>query len=142
MKAIWTRKEASYTGEFVTFERVISYPKPVQQPHPPILFGGATDQGRARVVRYCDGWIPIDVLLDDLPEALADLHRKAVAAGRNPASLSVSVFAFEATQSDTLKRYHDLGIARVVLVAPRRLGDALPFLDRLARIMPDIASST
>jgi probable F420-dependent oxidoreductase len=138
MKAIWTQEEASYAGEFVAFERIISYPKPVQQPHPPILFGGATAQGRARAVRYCDGWIPIDVLLADLPEALADLRRKAIAAGRNPVSLSVSVFAFEGTQSDTLKRYRDLGVARVVLVAPRRLEDALPFLDHMARIIPDI----
>jgi alkanesulfonate monooxygenase SsuD/methylene tetrahydromethanopterin reductase-like flavin-dependent oxidoreductase (luciferase family) len=141
MQAIWTKEEASYAGEFVNFERIISYPKPVQQPHPPILFGGATAQGRDRVVRYCNGWIPIDVLLDDLPAALADLHRKALAAGRHPASLSVSVFAFETTQSDTLKRYRDLGVARVILVAPRRLADALPFLDRLASIIPDIASS-
>jgi hypothetical protein len=49
------------------------------------------------------------------------------------------VFAFEATQSDTLKRYRDLGIARVVLVAPRRLADALPFLDRMAKVILDIA---
>ena len=90
-------------------------------------------------MRYCDGWIPIDVLLDDLPEALADLRRKAIAAGRSSASFSVSVFAFEGTQSDTLKRYRDLGVARVVLVAPRRLADALPFLDRMARAIPDIA---
>jgi len=90
-------------------------------------------------VRYCDGWIPIDVLLTDLPAALADLRRKAVAAGRNPASLSVSVFAFEGTQSDILKRYRDLGVVRVVLVAPRRLADALPFLDHTARVIPDIA---
>jgi alkanesulfonate monooxygenase SsuD/methylene tetrahydromethanopterin reductase-like flavin-dependent oxidoreductase (luciferase family) len=90
-------------------------------------------------VRYCDGWIPIDVLLEDLPGALADLRRKAVAAGRSPASLSVSLFAFAGTQSDTLKRYRDLGVTRVVLVAPRRLVDALPFLDRMARVIPDLA---
>jgi probable F420-dependent oxidoreductase len=139
MKAIWTQEEASYTGEFVSFERIISYPKPIQQPHPPILFGGATAQGRARVVRYCDGWIPIDVLLDDLPEALADLHRKAAAAGRNPASLTISVLAFEGTQGDTLKRYRDLEVERVVLVSPRRPADALPFLDRVAKSIPEVA---
>jgi alkanesulfonate monooxygenase SsuD/methylene tetrahydromethanopterin reductase-like flavin-dependent oxidoreductase (luciferase family) len=45
MKAIWTQEEASYAGECLTFERIISYPKPVQQPYPPILLGGATGPG-------------------------------------------------------------------------------------------------
>lgn len=80
MKALWTQDEASFHGEFVNFDRAISFPKPVQRPHPPILFGGATAQGRARVVEYCDGWIPIDVLLDDLPAAITDLRRRAEAA--------------------------------------------------------------
>lgn len=138
MKTIWMQEEASYSGEFVTFERIISYPKPIQKPHPLILFGGATAQGRARVVRYCDGWIPIDVLLDDLPAALADLRHKAEAAGRDPDNLTISVFAFEGTHGDALKRYRDLGVARVVLVAPRRMADALPFLDRMAKAIPNI----
>jgi probable F420-dependent oxidoreductase len=135
MQAIWTQEEASYDGEFVTFERIISYPKPVQKPYPPILFGGATAQGRQRVVDYCDGWIPIDVLIDDLPAAIADLRRRAEAAGRDAASLPVSVFAFTAPSPDHLKRYQDMGVSRVVLVSPRRLNDALPFLDRMAGLI-------
>jgi alkanesulfonate monooxygenase SsuD/methylene tetrahydromethanopterin reductase-like flavin-dependent oxidoreductase (luciferase family) len=139
IKAIWTQEEASFAGEFVHFDRVISNPKPVQKPHPPILFGGATPSGRARVVEYCDGWIPIDILIDDLPAALADLRQKADAAGRRPDSLSISVFAFDGAQPDVLRRYRDLGVERVTMVAPRRLGDALPFLDRTAEIIPDLA---
>jgi probable F420-dependent oxidoreductase len=134
MKALWTQEEASFHGEFVNFDRAISFPKPVQRPHPPILFGGATDQGRARVVDYCDGWIPIDVLLDDLPAAIADLRRKAEAAGRRPDDLSVSVFAFKPPTPDAVKRMEDMGVGRVTLVAPRRLDDALPFLDRMATL--------
>ena len=139
MKALWTEDEASYAGEFVTFERAISHPKPVQRPHPPILFGGATARGRARVVDYCDGWIPIDVLIDDLPAAIGDLRDKAQAAGRRPDSLSVSVFVFEGANADALKRYRDMGVARATLVSPRRLADALPFLDRAATLIPDLA---
>jgi probable F420-dependent oxidoreductase len=134
IKALWTEEEASFHGEFVNFDRAISFPKPVQRPHPPILFGGATDRGRARVVDYCDGWIPIDVLLDDLPAAIADLRRKAEAAGRRPDDLSVSVFAFKPPTPDAVKRMEDMGVARVTLVAPRRLDDALPFLDRMATL--------
>jgi probable F420-dependent oxidoreductase len=134
MKALWTQEEASFHGEFVNFDRAISFPKPVQRPHPPILFGGATDQGRARVVDYCDGWIPIDVLLDNLPAAIADLQRKAQAAGRRPDELSVSVFAFKPPTPDAVKRMEDMGVVRVTMVAPRRLDDALPFLDRMATL--------
>jgi probable F420-dependent oxidoreductase len=138
MKAIWTEEEASYEGEFVRFERIISYPKPVQQPHPPILFGGATPQGRQRVVNYCDGWIPIDVLVDDLPAAIADLHRRAEEAGRDPATIPVSVFAFAEPNADLLKRYQDMDVERVVSVSPRRLDDALPVLDRIAEHIPAV----
>jgi probable F420-dependent oxidoreductase len=132
MKALWTQEEASYHGEFVDFDRAISFPKPVQRPHPPILFGGATAQGRARVVEYCDGWIPIDVLLDDLPGAIGDLRQKARAAGRRPDDLSVSVFAFKPPTPDAVARMQDMGVERVTLVSPRRMEDALPFLDRMA----------
>jgi probable F420-dependent oxidoreductase len=138
MKTIWTQEEASYDGEFVQFERIISYPKPVQKPYPPILFGGATPQGRQRVVNYCDGWIPIDVLIDDLPAAIADLQRRAETAGRDPAAISVSVFAFTAPSTDHLKRYQDMGVERVVLISPRRLADAVPFLDRMAACIPAV----
>ena len=132
MKALWTQEEASFHGEFVNFDRAISFPKPVQKPHPPILFGGATAKGRDRVVGYCDGWIPIDVLLDDLPAAIADLRARAVAAGRKAESLSVSVFAFQPPAPDALARMEEMGVERVTMVAPRRLADALPFLDRMA----------
>jgi probable F420-dependent oxidoreductase len=134
MKALWTQEEASFHGDFVRFDRAISFPKPVQKPHPPILFGGATEAGRARVVDYCDGWIPIDVLLDDLPAAIADLRRKAAAAGRRLEELSVSVFAFKPPTADAVKRMADMGVERVTLVSPRRLDDALPFLDRMATL--------
>ena len=58
MKAIWTKEEASYHGEFVNFDPVWSWPKPAQRPHPPILLGGETDHTLQRVVDYCDGWFP------------------------------------------------------------------------------------
>ena len=136
MKAIWAEEEASYAGEFVNFEGVISNPKPQQKPHPPIILGGATAKSRQRVVDYCDGWIPIDVLIDDLPEALRDLERRAEATDREPESIEISVFAFDGAEPGALERYRDLGVHRVVLVAPRRDSDALPFLDRFAEAIP------
>jgi probable F420-dependent oxidoreductase len=58
MKAIWTNDEASYAGEFTRFERIWSWPKPVQKPHPPILLGGNTKHTLRRVMDFGDGWFP------------------------------------------------------------------------------------
>ena len=58
MKEIWTKPQAEYHGEFVNFDPMMAWPKPVQKPHPPIHVGGAFPHGARRAVRYGDGWIP------------------------------------------------------------------------------------
>ena len=58
MKAIWTQDEASYAGEHVNFERIWSYPKPAQRPHPPILVGGDGPTVLDRVLAFGDAWFP------------------------------------------------------------------------------------
>jgi probable F420-dependent oxidoreductase len=58
MKAIWTQDEASYAGEHVAFERIMSYPKPAQRPHPPILVGGDGPTVEDRVLAFGDAWFP------------------------------------------------------------------------------------
>ncbi len=139
IKRIWSEEEASYDGEMVKFERIISYPKPAQAGGPPVIYGGATEKGRERVARYCDGWIPIDVLVRDLPAQMADVRQRAEAHGRDPDSIELSVFAFEGVDGDSLKAYRDIGVKRVTLVTPRRLDDALHVMDDLAIFIPQVA---
>ena len=59
MKEIWTKTKAEYHGEFVNFDPMMAWPKPVQKPHPPIIVGGALPHGARRAIRYGDGWIPL-----------------------------------------------------------------------------------
>ena len=58
MKQIWTELEASYAGDHVNFERIWSWPKPAQWPHPPILVGGSGPTVLDRVLAFGDGWFP------------------------------------------------------------------------------------
>jgi len=58
MKAIWTQGEATYQGEFVQFERIWSWPKPAQRPHPPVLVGGNGPTVLDRVLAFGDAWFP------------------------------------------------------------------------------------
>lgn len=78
MKAIWTQDEASYNGQYVTFDRIWSWPKPAQRPHPPILVGGMGPTVLDRVLAFGDGWIPgyaHENLIDRIKELKARAER-------------------------------------------------------------------
>jgi probable F420-dependent oxidoreductase len=117
MKALWTQEEAEYHGEMVDFDKVWSYPKPAQKPHPPIILGGETDYTLRRVVEYCDGWFPRPGRGFEIEAQLKRLHDMAEKAGRNPKTLSTSVFR---APNDTagLDEYRKAGIDRAVLEIP------------------------
>ena len=58
MKEIWTKSKPEYHGEFVNFDPMMTWPKPLQKPHPPIYVGGAHPYGLRRAIRYGDAWMP------------------------------------------------------------------------------------
>ena len=59
MKVLWTEDEAEYSGDLVNIARSWQWPKPVQQPYPPILVAGAGPNILKRVVTLGDGWMPV-----------------------------------------------------------------------------------
>ncbi|MEZ5851912.1 MAG: LLM class F420-dependent oxidoreductase [Hyphomicrobiaceae bacterium] len=132
MKEIWTQEEASYAGEFVSFDRIWSWPKPVQRPHPPILHGGETDWTLKRVVEYCDGWFPRATPAFDPKEAVGRLRQMASTTGRDFASLSITVFR-SPSDAAKLAQYRDAGIYRALLEIPDLSRDEiLHHLDKIA----------
>jgi len=135
MKALWTQEEASFHGELVNFDPVWSYPKPAQKPHPPILLGGESDYTLRRIVEYCHGWIPRPVG-DFTPRGAVDrLRRMAETKGRDPKSLSISVFRAPAEKA-TLAEYRAAGIDEALLEVPDLSRDEiLQLLDRYAPLL-------
>ena len=134
MKAIWTQEKPEYHGDIVDFPPMQTWPKPVQQPYPPVIVGGAFPWAARRAIRYGDGWIPLagGARYGDPLDYLPRFHRMAEEAGRDPQSLAVTVGGAP-EDPDLLKRYRDLGVARVNLPVPlARREEILPVLDRLA----------
>lgn len=76
MKAIWTQDEASFEGEYVSFERIWSWPKPTQRPHPPILVGGYGPSVLDRVLAFGNAWFPVYGPAD-LLKRVAELRARA-----------------------------------------------------------------
>ena len=139
MKQIWTADEAEYHGEHVHFDPIWSWPKPVQKPHPPILLGGHGPKALERVVRYCDGWLPIGVRAGDLVTEIRALHTLAKERGRDPRSLSVSVYGAPG-DPDQVRQMRDAGVDRALFVLPPAPADkVLPLLDRYAEVARQVA---
>jgi probable F420-dependent oxidoreductase len=139
MKRIWTEDEPAFEGEYVRFEPIWSWPKPVQKPHPPVLLGGHGPRAWARVVDYCEGWLPIGVRAGDLFAGITELRRLATEKGRDPRTISVSVYGAPA-DADLLKRLRDAGVERAVFGLPPAGADkVMPLLDRYAALVPTIA---
>ena len=132
MKALWTQEEASYHGQFVNFDPVWSYPKPAQRPHPPIILGGESDHTLRRVVDYCDGWFPRTRAGFDPVEAVDRLKKLATEKGRDPKSLSITVFGAP-NKAEALASYARAGIDGALLAVPDGTRDEiLAFLDKQA----------
>lgn len=135
MKQIWTEDTASFEGEYVNFDKIWSYPKPVQEPHPPILLGGETDYTLRRVVDFCDGWFPRAGANFDAHEQMGRLKKHADDAGRDMSTLQVSVFRAPADKA-TLDSYRQHGIDRALLEIPDTSRDeVLKLLDQYAKLL-------
>ena len=140
MKEIWTKTESQYHGEFVNFDPMIAQPKPVRQPWPPIHVGGAFPHGARRAIRYGDGWIPT-AGRGDIAEVLPKFQDMAREAGRDPASIEISLFGL-GEDLDRVKRFKDMGVARVVpMFPPEKANKVLPILDRWAAIKRQVNGS-
>jgi probable F420-dependent oxidoreductase len=132
MKALWTKDEASFKGEFVTFDPVWSWPKPAQRPHPPIILGGESDHTLRRVVEYCDGWFPRPRGGFDPVQGLARLRQMADKKGRDFSTLTTVVFGAP-EDAKVLAGYDKAGIHDAVLAVPDLSRDEiLRHLDKLA----------
>ncbi len=135
MKALWTEEEAEYHGDMVDFDRVWSWPKPRQKPHPPILLGGESDYTLRRVVEYCDGWFPRPGRGCDIRHEVGRLRHMAEEKGRDPKTLSTWVFRAPADKAE-LARYREAGVEAAIFEVPdqsrdyilRLLDDYVPLL--------------
>ena len=141
MKAIWTEAKPEYHGELVDLPPMMTWPKPVQKPHPPVIIGGAFPHAARRALRYGDGWIPHlrRPQYEDVTDFLPQFREMAAAAGRDPAEVPVTVWGVPADR-DRLQRYRDQGVARgVVQLAAAPADQTLPTLDRWAELIRRLA---
>ena len=114
IKEIWTDDEASYHGKYVDFDPIWCWPKPVQDPHPPVLIGGNGAKVLDRVLAYGDGWFPNRIGDEEhnIPR-IEELQRRAAEAGRDPIPVTLQI---PPRDPDSLRRYEQAGVTRSVFM--------------------------
>jgi probable F420-dependent oxidoreductase len=119
MKEIWAHDEAEYHGKHVDFDPIWSWPKPVQQPHPPILVGGTGPKALDRVLSYGDVWMPNRIAKPDwLKDRIAELRERA---GRH---FPVTYFGADATD-EFIDAIAEAGVDRALLQLPDESPDTV-----------------
>ena len=143
-RALWSDEEAQYSGEYVRFEPVWAYPKPVQKGGPKIFLGAMGPLGRKHAASWADGWYPVDVAMGDVPETLAAFREEVKVAGRNPEEVEINIQIMDTSNLDRLKEYRDLGIQRATIGVSMDLWDrpdaVMPMIDDYAKVIPELGS--
>jgi probable F420-dependent oxidoreductase len=133
MKAIWTQDEAEFHGDYVNFDPIWCWPKPAQQPHPPVLLGGETSYTLQRVVDHCEGWLPRSRQPERVLRGMNELQERASMAGRDMSTITVSVFGVQ-DDPKLVDSYREMGATRCILGLPSAGRETiLPLLDQYAK---------
>jgi probable F420-dependent oxidoreductase len=118
MKSLWMDDVSEHKGHLLQIPPLRMFPKPVQKPHPPIVFGGHSDRALRRVADLGDGWFAFDLLPDEVKAPLEELNGVLSRRGRRPDAIEVTVSPYmkPARDAASLRAYAEAGVDQVVQV--------------------------
>lgn len=136
MRRLWRDEHSTYRGEFVSFEDVRSYPKPVRG-EVPIWFGGESGPALKRVADYGNGWCGFNLLPDEAAAKMKRIEELLKAAGRKRSDIYIALSPYDKPITrDDLKRYRDAGCDELALLnfhPPTNEREVIAFLEQMAR---------
>jgi len=137
IRVMWTEPQPRYRGRFVSFDAINAFPRPLQQPHPPIVIGGASPEAFQRAVQHGNGWYGFALDVDAAARCIEGLqaaqreHVRPTTLGE----LEISITPAGKLDADTVKRFADLGVHRLII--SRRAAtedDVIAAVDRIAEL--------
>ena len=116
MKTLWCDELSSYQGKYFSFEAAYQNPKPVQRPHPPLIFGGESRAALRRVATLGQGWFTFNVTPESLAQGIDILQPLLEEQGRTISDISISVTPDrQHINQESLKRFEELGAEQIIL---------------------------
>ena len=116
MKTLWCDELSSFQGKYFSFEAAYQNPKPVQRPHPPLIFGGESRAALKRVATLGQGWFTFNVTPESLAHGIDILQPLLEEQGRTIFDISISVTPDRKhINQESLKRFEELGAEQIIL---------------------------
>lgn len=141
MKKVWSGETVEHQSDFLSWSGFKSYPLPTQKPHPPLIIGGTSRPAMRRVARYGDGWFAPSKDADQLGEQLGLLEEEAQKVGRDLDDIEITAMWVLVKEGwDSIKRYQDMGVARLVIPLQALGSPPLKALDELAEQIAALAA--
>lgn len=139
MQALWTQEVASYEGDLVRLEPSWSWPKPVQQPHPPIVMGGGPGPKMfAAIAEFASGWSPLGHIRN-LKQAVEQMRGAVAAAGRDPNEIEISVFQAR-PKPEKVEEWREAGVNLLIMDVPSAgREEVLAVLDSYVPLINELA---
>jgi probable F420-dependent oxidoreductase len=135
MRAIWTQDTPAFDGRLFSFGGVQAHPRPVQQPHPPIVIGGWSAPALRRAARIGNGWYGWGLDHDETAAVIGSLREAVRSAGRDPSlgELEITITPSGHPDLHAARRYATLGVHRLNVQVPGGTseGDVLRLIDDL-----------
>ena len=140
VKALWTDEFVNFQGEFYQAVDWTCNPKPVQEGGIPIWLGGGSKGQLRRIGKYADGWLATPLSMATLDDDFAIAKEAAVAAGRDPAALTLTIESAGVLTPDgleqtaeSLSKLKERGVFHAILgVHPRHMADANELIENFA----------
>lgn len=134
IRSLWSDDVSSYSGEFYNLPPCRQYPKPIQEPGPPILFGGESAAALRRVAAMGDGWYGFNVNAEDISKHLERLEGYLAACDRALTDVEIVICPYgHKLNKDRAKQYEDAGVDQLVaMIVGRDIDELERWLDRLA----------
>jgi probable F420-dependent oxidoreductase len=138
IREAWSpKREASFEGKYVKFAPFYSYPKPLQQPGPPVIIGSLDKNAMKRIARWADGWCPTRITAETYAERIKELKQECAAVGRDFSQLDLTVCVPRADDraqaQELLRKYSEAGAGRYVVQGAYAAADYRAELEGVAK---------
>jgi probable F420-dependent oxidoreductase len=126
MQSLWCDEVSSFEGEFYSLPECLQNPKPIQKPHPPLIFGGESNAALRRVAEIGQGWFAFNMPPQELTGYLEKLDKQLALAGRSRSDVQINVAPPPGPLADdALDAYQALGVDQLILQLFARDADKL-----------------